>query len=610
MRSQNAEENLSAIKSQSAKSQSVLHAIGQLVRYAPGVFLLNWIASVLGWASFAAPGLLIHQFFDVLSHKAPAGWSVEGIVVLFIATALACAASGMVMGGTTSSANMTVRALLRRNLFTRILERPGAQAVPYSSGEAVGRFRDDVNEVTGFVTGLNFFSGQLAFALIGIGAMVSISLKLTVITILPLVAVILIAQQATDRIKKYRRLSREAAGQVTGAIGEVFGAVQAIQVAGAEESVIAHLEMLGRERQKYALQDTLFSRITESLYLNLGNLGIGAVLLLAAQAMRVGTFTVGDFALFSYFMTWVTGTTSSIGGTLGGAKQSNVALERLSVLMQGAPSEALMAHQPTYLKQPVPMAVQPQRTAQDVLFVLEADNLGFEFASSGRGISGATFTVARGEFVVVTGRIGSGKTTLLRTLLGLLPAAEGGVRWNGVPVDDRAAFFVPPRVAYTPQVPTIFSDSVRDNILLGLPAESDLASALEAAALARDLAGMPEGLETTVGRRGMRLSGGQVQRVAAARMFVREPALLVFDDLSSALDVETEKSLWENVFRRPDATCLVISHRRAALRRADKILVLKEGRIEAVGTLPELLEGCEEMQRLWQEATAAPEVLA
>ncbi len=600
-----------AVISQSTeKSQTVISAIGRLVSYAPGIFLLNWLACVLSWSMFAVPGLLIRRFFDVLSHKAPAGWTVEEVVILFLIAVFVQIAGGMVMAGTTSSANMTVRALLRRNLFVRVLERPGAQAIPYSSGEAVSRFRDDVNEVTGFVTGLNYLSGQLAFALIGISAMISISVKLTALIILPLVAVVVIAQQATNRIKKYRRLSREAAGRVTGAIGEVFGAVQAIQVAGEEESVIAHLEALGRERQKYALQDTLFSKIAEALFLNLGNLGIGAVLLLAAQAMRVGTFTVGDFALFSFYMTWVTGTTSSIGSTLAGAKQSGVALERLSVLMQDAPEGALMAHQPTYLKQPVPVAVLPKRTAHDVLNVLEVLDLGFQFVNSERGIAGATFTVARGEFVVITGRIGSGKTTLLRTLLGLLPAAEGNVRWNGVPVDDRAAFFVPPRVAYTPQVPTIFSDSVRENILLGMPGDSDLAFALESAALSRDLAGMADGLETTVGRRGMRLSGGQVQRVAAARMFVREPALLVFDDLSSALDVETEKSLWENVFRRPGATCLVVSHRRAALRRADKILVLKEGRIEAVGTLPELLEGCEEMQRLWQEAAAAPEVLA
>ncbi len=199
------------------------------------------------------------------------------------------------------------------------------------------------------------------------------------------------------------------------------------------------------------------------------------------------------------------------------------------------------------------------------------------------GIRDLDLTLEAGTVTVVTGEVGSGKTTLLRAVLGLLPVQRGEVLWNGQPV-VAAEELVPPKVGYSPQVPRCFTATLTENICLGFPAsESDVRAALSAAVMDDDLNHLPQGLETEVGPRGLRLSGGQLLRASAARMFVRKPELHVVDDLSSGLDVDTEAELWSRL-RKSGGTWLIVSHRPAALALADQVVILERGRAAAIGS--------------------------
>ncbi|GAB6080550.1 ABCB family ABC transporter ATP-binding protein/permease [Hydrogenophilus hirschii] len=315
--------------------------------------------------------------------------------------------------------------------------------------------------------------------------------------------------------------------------------------------------------------------------------GVTLLLLQAIARVKAGTMTVGDLVLINGLMLQLYMPLNFLGVVYREIRQSLVDLERLFALFTVPPEVRDPDH-------PVPLPEGP--------LTVTFDGVSFAYDPRRPILHDVTFTIPAGKTVAVVGSSGSGKSTLVRLLFRFYDVQTGAVRVGGVDVRHLAQAELRRAIGIVPQDTVLFNDTLEYNIRYGNPAASDdaLWGAIRAARLDALVARLPDGLQTVVGERGLKLSGGEKQRVAIARVLLKNPRILVLDEATSALDSQTEREIQaELATARAGRTTLMIAHRLSTVRDADEILVLEHGRIVERGTHETLLAHNGRYAELW-----------
>ncbi|MBW7460635.1 ABC transporter ATP-binding protein/permease, partial [Paenibacillus sepulcri] len=281
--------------------------------------------------------------------------------------------------------------------------------LPASPGEAMTRFREDVDEVVEYVESWVDFWGRVIYAVTCIVIMALIIWKITMVAILPLVVVTLFKNLSGNRARGFSQLNREATGRITGFIAETFGAVQAVKLGRAEDYVLNRFLQLNESRRKAALRDNLFKQWMRSLNQHVLSICTGVILLMCAAEMKEGRFTVGDIALFTSYLSTFAFSVSLFGYMVFQHKRLRVALDRMRILFRPGEEDRIADHSEIHLYGDPPEIEATVASEDDRLQSLEVRGLSYTYPNSKNGIRDVGFRLERGKFLVVTGRIGSGK---------------------------------------------------------------------------------------------------------------------------------------------------------------------------------------------------------
>ena len=465
---------------------------------------------------------------------------------------------------------------IRKAVFDRVIGLSPAFYERLMTGEVLSRITTDTtlilsvigSSVSVALRNVLLLIGGLALMLATSAMMAGLVLLLVPVIVVPIVVL-------GRRLRKLGRENQDWIANSSGSASEALTAVQAVQAFTQEGPTRRRFADVTEQAFRSAKARIATRAAMTVIVIFLAFAGIVGVLWVGARSVGEGTMTIGELVQFVIYAVLVAGAVGALSEIWGELQRAAGATERLI--------ELLNAHDP--VRDPADPVPPPAPVRGAIAF--EGVRFHYPTRPGQSALDGVDLSVSPGETVALVGPSGAGKSTIIQLLLRFYDPQEGRITLDGVPIESMARREFRRHLALVPQDPVIFAASARENIRFGRPGAGDdeIEAAARAAAAHEFIAALPRGYDTELGERGVLLSGGQKQRIAIARAILRDAPVLLLDEATSALDSESEQLVQRAVERlSADRTTLIVAHRLATVKKADRIVVLEEGRIAAEGT--------------------------
>lgn len=497
----------------------------------------------------------------------------------------------------------TVEFRVKVAMFDRLLELPRWFYDRMKAGDIISRGTNDTNAMRGLIGfgTLQLFNVVLTLVAT-VGQMAWMNWALTLWCVAPLVVAALVMRYAVLSMFTLQAQLQAQVATLSERILESYNGVAQLQSYNAVDGALRRFDADNERHLDLGHRLLKIRAWLMPVVSFTSNLCVVIVLFVGGRMAMAGELSTGEIAAFIVYLQLVAAGLMSMSFLIGATQRGYISLGRIYEVLDAQDDRA------------APSVDLPPAGSGG--YAIEVTDLTFRHPQAEHpALRGVSFTVPAGQTLGIFGLTGAGKSTLLDLLARVYDPPRGTVRLAGVDVLDVPVRDFRRAVAYVGQEPFLFSRSIRENVAVATePGDIDqrrLEDAVEDAALPADVSTFPDGLDTTVGERGVTLSGGQRQRTALARAFYRDFELLLLDDVMSAVDHATERKLIDAVYRHARGrSTIVVSHRISALKDADRVLVLDDGRVVAEGRHAELVEREGPYAKAWQLQRAAEQIEA